>query len=350
MEKFLINKKIIRKNSNDLYFIAEIGTNFVEYSKKFTEDRLVAIQNLIYHAKKSGASAVKFQVYKPETLVKNDHPNFDYFKNHSYWKLYFWKKVKEFCVTDKIDFILTIFDEGLVDELSPLVDGLKIASTDINNERLIKKNAVQGKPIIISSGASNFSEVVRAIDWCEEEGNSNVSVLHCVCNYPTEERNANLGSIRFLNYNLCNVIGYSDHSIGVTTILNAHLVGANIIEKHFTLDKNLQGNDHGHSLDSVDITNFFRHLDYNNKILGKTEKKPGHSELNEVYYGRRYLVYNKDVEYNKTIKDDDIKLIKLMPRDISGDLVKADEIDSVVGKKSPRDSKENEIVYKRDYE
>ena len=348
--KFLISRRVIRKNSFDLYTIAEIGTNFVEFTEK--DSNLQAINRMIHYAKESGFDAVKFQVYREDTLSSKEHPGYEYFKKHSTGNE-LWNKVRYLCSKKEIGFILTIFGEDILEEIGDLPDALKVASTDINNKRLIKTVALCGKPVILSTGASTMEEVKRAVEWCYEENMYNVAVLHCVCNYPVEEENFNLGAIKDLNYSLDTVVGYSDHSMGGTAMSSAHLIGANIIEKHFTFDTSIKGNDHEHSITPNRMQSFMKDVNlYTKSVYGIGKKVPLDSESSEILYGRRYLVYNKNIEENKIIDNDDIKLIKLSGREIysNSGLISADQIDSVMGKHAMKNFNKGEVACRRDYE
>ena len=140
----------------------------------------------------------------------------------------------------------TPFDDNSVDFLAPIVPFFKIASADITNVPLLRKVAVTGKPIVLSTGASTIEEIDDAVTLLRCSGCKDLSLLHCVLNYPTANENANLGMIDDLETRYPNtVIGYSDHTVpdeSMTVLLAAYLKGAMIIEKHFTYDKTLPCN------------------------------------------------------------------------------------------------------------
>ena len=322
MKEICINKKIIKRDSSDIYLIAEIGTNFVEMD--------VELEKIIKKLKKLGVHAIKFQAYTASKIAQKKHPAYDYFKKHSF-DISFWEKIADICDSVDIDFILSFFDEEYLHALYNRVAVIKIASTDINNKRLIHNSSLLNKPIIISTGASKKSEIIKAKQWAK----FNTAFLHCVSSYPTETKDLNLGAIKdMMEFLPFNVIGYSDHSKNINNIFTAYVMGANIIEKHFTIDKNLKGNDHEHSMDYNDIKVFFEKVESFKEVYGKGIKEPVYSEIDEIKYGRRYLVFNKKKKYGEIITDKDIKTLKITQKDLKKkDILTADKIDEVVGKK-----------------
>ena len=233
--------------------IAEAGVNHgcnLRLAKKYIET-----------AKKAGADAIKFQTYKAELLAAKKSPAYwntkkekknnqfnlfkslDKFEYDDYYSLYK-KSLKE-----NIIFMSTFFDLDSVDRYDKLVKIYKISSSDINNIPLIRKIGSKKKHTIISTGAANVKEIKNAIKNLNLPKNK-ICIMHCVLKYPTEDKFANLKYIRklkkiFVNY----TIGYSDHTssdLGLTSIQLAYNLGAKIIEKHFTHDKLLNGNDHYH--------------------------------------------------------------------------------------------------------
>ena len=151
----------------------------------------------------------------------------------------------------------TPFDLDAVDFLNPLMPAFKVASADITNVPLIRKCAKQGKPLIMSTGAATLAEIEFALQTAKDAGATEISILHCVLNYPTPEENAQLGMIEVLKRVYPEqIIGYSDHVCPDETISAlevACLKGACILEKHFTHDKTLPGNDHYHAMDKEDL-------------------------------------------------------------------------------------------------
>ena len=170
----------------------------------------------------------------------------------------------------------------------------KIASADITNIPLLRE-LQESKPILLSTGASTLSEIEEAIQAIKKVNNIDIGLLHCILNYPTNDKEANLNMIKSLKKVFPrNVIGYSDHTLpnkNMTSLVTAFLMGANILEKHFTHDKNLPGNDHYHAMDKFDLQNFKVILKQIKELMGNAEfKKPIESELIARKNARRSIV------------------------------------------------------------
>lgn len=256
-----------RPVNNDLgvalpYIIAEAGVNH--------EGSMNTARRLIDEAAQGGAHAIKFQTYKANTLASKDSPaywdlakepttsQFALFQRHdAFWKDEF-EALKKHCDTVGIAFMSTPFDVASAIFLNDLMDVYKISSSDITNKPFIECMCGFGKPIILSTGAAHLHEIAEAVGWIEAKGNA-LALLHCVLNYPTIDANAALGMIVGLQRHFPqHVIGYSDHTLpGDMKMLEvATVLGARILEKHFTHDKSLPGNDHYHAMDWRDLAGF----------------------------------------------------------------------------------------------
>jgi len=343
----LKSKFFTKKKENSFpYIIAEIGVNH--------EGSLNKAKKLIIEAVKGGADAVKFQTYKAETLASKKSPaywdtskektksQFKLFKKFDKFDKEHYKKLFNFCKKKKIDFSSTPFDEKSVDFLNPFLKYYKIASADINNLSLIKKIASKGKPVIISTGASNIKEIKNAVKFLKKNGCKEIIIMHCILNYPTKDLDANLNMIldlkkRFPN----NIIGYSDHTLpdkNMTNLLTAYLLGAKIIEKHFTNNKRKRGNDHYHSMDYKDL-NVFSMIRKKVQILkGKLKKKPIKSEQISRKNARRSIVLQKNISKGQKIKPNFI--ITKRP----GTGITADNWYKIIGKKVKRELKADYIL------
>ena len=191
-----------------------------------------------------------------------------------------------------------------------LMDIYKISSSDLSNIPFIRHIARKGKPIYLSVGASYISEIEEAVRVMKEEGCPNICLLHCVLSYPTKNSDANLNMIKTLKRIFPDVrVGYSDHTLPddtMTILTTAYLYGAEVIEKHFTLDKTLPGNDHYHAGDPEDfkkaISNFERVIE----ISGCEEKKVLDCELIPRREARRSLVLKRDMKAGEKITEEDV--------------------------------------------
>lgn len=294
------------------YLIAEAGVNH--------EGDLELAKRLIDLAQEGGADAIKFQTYKAETLASQDSPSywdlskeptrsqFQLFKKYDkFWKDEF-EALKKHCDRAGIDFISTPFDVESARFLDGLMDVYKISSSDLNNKPFIDILCSYGKPIILSTGAAWLWEVEQSVGWIEEHGNP-VALLHCVLNYPTDDENANLAVIGQLKEKFPgHIIGYSDHTLpkDMKTLEVATLLGARILEKHFTHDKSLPGNDHYHAMDCEDIKVFRARMDKLRGLLGDRHKRPLASEELSRANARRSLVAARDIAAGRKIEAADL--------------------------------------------
>ena len=332
------------------YIIAEAGVNH--------EGNMDLAKRLIDEAKEGGAHAIKFQTYKADTIASKDSPSYWDLKKEpttSQYELFtkydkFWKEefqvLKDYCDKVGIEFLSTPFDVESADFLNEMMDVYKISSSDITNKPFIEYMCKFGKPIILSTGGSCINEVKEAVEWIKAKGND-LSLLHCVLNYPTEDINANLGMIKGLKSEFPNtIIGYSDHTLpnDMKVLEIATLLGAEIIEKHFTFDKSLPGNDHYHAMDKEDLKVYFKLIERNNLILGQFDVDYLESEAPARKHARRSLVALKDIPKGKTIEYSDLT----WKRPAHG--VSPKYIDSVIGKIASKNIIEDEVILESFYE
>lgn len=326
------------------YIIAEAGVNH--------EGDINTAKRLIDQAKEGGADAIKFQTYKAETLATKNSPaywdrsmettgnQFELFKKHdSFWKNEF-KLLKDYSDKVGIEFLSTPFDKDSALFLNELVDVFKISSSDITNRPFIDLICKFGKPIILSTGASSYDEIEEAVGWILPNGNK-LSLMHCVLNYPTSYEKSNLGVISNLRQKYPDlVIGYSDHTLPDIKILEiAYLLGAQIIEKHFTFDKSLKGNDHYHAMDKEDLKLLRKGLDRILQIIGSGTKEDLAYEQSARTNARRSLVASRTMEKDHIILENDLT----WKRPAFG--ISPKHFKDVIGKKTTRRINEDEIFY-----
>ena len=283
------------------YIIAEAGVNH--------EGNMEIAKRLIDEAAEGGAHAIKFQTYKAETIASKESPAYwDTTKEptDSQYKLFkkydkFWKgeyeSLKTHCDQARIEFMSTPFDVESAKFLNDMMDVFKISSSDITNKPFIEYLCKFGKPIILSTGASYLHEVQQSVEWIDA-CNIPVALLHCILNYPTDNNNAHLGMIKDLQRKFPKkLIGYSDHTLpnDMKVMEMATLLGSAIIEKHFTHDKTLPGNDHYHAMDKSDLKNFHTQMERVMEILGDQDKHPIDTETPARNNARRSLVAACDI-------------------------------------------------------
>lgn len=303
--------KIKINNFSKPYVIAEIGVNH--------ECSLSKAKRLIFLAKKGGAHAVKFQTYKAEKIASIHSPSYwdtkkekisnqyKLFKKYDKFEKKEYLEIFKYCKKLNIEFCSTPFDLSAVDLLNPLVNFFKISSSDITNYPLIKKICMTRKPILLSTGASNLKEIKSCLNIIKKNGNPKVVIMHCILNYPTKNKDANLRMINSLKKEFPkNIIGYSDHTLPCANMLSlcaAYCLGATIIEKHFTDNKKKKGNDHYHSMDIQDLKNFINNSNKIHSTLGQFNKKTFiKSELISRKNARRSLVLLTDVKKGQILK------------------------------------------------
>lgn len=326
------------------FIIAEAGVNH--------EGSMEIAKRLIDEAAEGGAHAIKFQSYKAETLASKNSPYYwDITKEptQSQYELFkkydkFWKKeyeeLKKHCDKAGIEFMSTPFDIESANFLNDLMNVFKISSSDITNLPFIEYQCKFGKPIILSTGASYLWEIQEAVDVIEKYNNSLI-LMHCVLNYPTPNKNAHLGMIWGLKQHFSNhIIGYSDHTLpqNMEVIHTAILMGAAVIEKHFTHDKTLPGNDHYHAMDKEDLKLFWKKWKYTEELLGSFKVAALPDEEPARKNARRSLVAARNIPKGKIIDKEDLT----WKRPAHG--ISPKFFNEVIGKKTLTDIKEDDIL------
>lgn len=327
------------------YVIAEIGVNY--------EGSMELAKRLVDEAKEGGADAVKFQTYKADTIASKDSPAYWdtnkeptqsqhelFLKHQGFWKDEM-QELKNYCDEVGIEFMSTPFDIESATFLNEMMDVFKISSSDLTNKPFVEYICSFNKPIILSTGASSLSEITEAVEWIEEAGNPPLSLLHCVLNYPTPDENANLGMMLDLKDKFPDkILGYSDHTLpkDMKVCEMATMLGAVIIEKHFTHDKTLQGNDHYHAMDKEDLKLFRSNLKRVFSILGDFKVKALADEAMSRREARRSLVASKEIPQGKVIEKEDLTF----KRPAHG--VSPKFIDEVVGKVATTDIKDDDVI------
>lgn len=333
------------------YIIAEIGVNH--------EGSMTNAKRLVELAKKGGADAAKFQSYKAKALASKNSPaywdttkektlsQFELFKKHDSFGPDEYKELAVYCREVGIDFISTPFDDEAIDFLDPLVPFFKVASADLTNTPFLRNVAKTGKPVLLSTGASTLGEIDVALNTLEDAGSSDIVLLHCVLNYPTENSKAHLRMIEGLRRAYPDrIIGYSDHTMPdfeMTSLVTAHLLGALVIEKHFTADKTLEGNDHYHAMDESDLQRFVKNIDKVHDLLGSLMHKcPTPSEAISRKNARRSIVLARSVNAGHCLAPNDLTCKR------PGTGVSPTHWDEVIGRNVARALQEDHVLHWED--
>jgi N-acetylneuraminate synthase len=283
------------------FIIAEAGVNHngdVELAKRLVD---VAVE--------AEADAVKFQTFKAERLTTSDAPKAEYQRQTTdaaesqYEMLRRLELAPEahldlmnYCEGENILFMSTPFDEESADFLDSLAIAVfKVPSGEITNLPFLAHLARKDKPMIVSTGMSCLGEVEAAIHTIEEAGNREFVLLHCVSNYPAEPADVNLRAMQTMSTAFNVLVGYSDHTPGIEVALAAVALGACVIEKHFTLDRNLPGPDHRASLEPGDLAALVQGVRTVEKALGHGRKEPVSSEVDTATVARKSLVAAQDI-------------------------------------------------------
>ena len=331
------------------YIIAEIGVNYYDIATQYKISIIEAAKLMISKAKESGANAVKFQSYKANKIASKNSPSYwdltkektknqyELFKKYDKFGEKEYIEIFNYCQEIKIDFMSTPFDLDAIDYLDKLVKIHKISSSDITNYPLLKKIAQTNKKILLSTGASNMDEIKKATQIIENEGNKDIVLMHCVLNYPTLNSNTHLNMINDLK-KFKYEVGYSDHTLPDENMLilsSAVIMGATWIEKHFTLDKTLPGNDHYHAMDPNDLDKFNKNLNLLEEIMGENSKHCLPTEEVSRLNARRSVYVNSNLSKGKILKKEDL----ICKRPASG--ICASNFEDLIGKKLNQDIKED---------
>ncbi|MFO1444429.1 N-acetylneuraminate synthase family protein [Bacillus sp. Bva_UNVM-123] len=341
------------KNFSKPYIIAEIGANH--------NGDLNLAKKLIDQAVSAGANCAKFQSWTKDSVFskkvyednyflgddyrnRNDYTLEEIVEEFSFDKDDF-KKLKQYCDEKNIDFGCTPFSKEeanfLVDELK--IPFIKVASMDLNNYPFLEYLAAKEVPIVLATGLSEISEIDEAIR-CIEKYHNKIVLLHCVSNYPPRDEDVNLRNITMLqDYYKPYSVGFSDHTIGVEIPLASVALGASIIEKHFTLDKEMFGWDHKVSADYNDLVQIVEGSQRISEALGSYRRHLTKYDEEKIPAFRRSIVAAKDILKDKIIEIDDLDFKR------PGTGIEPKYINFIVGKKAKRHIVYDQLLTHEDF-
>lgn len=331
---------------NKIIIIAEAGVNH--------NGDLDMARRMVYAAKEAGADYVKFQTAVPELVISTFAPKAEYQKNTTgeaesqlemckaiHLPLSDYAGLKELCDSVGIGFMSTPFDLVSIDCLAPLgMDYWKIPSGEITNLPYLQKIGARGEKIILSTGMATLAEVETALQVLEKAGTprSNVYVLHCTTQYPAPLESVNLRAMDALATLGCAGVGYSDHTEGIDVSVAAAARGAVVIEKHFTLDRNLPGPDHKASLEPAELKRLVDAVRRVSVMLGSEEKTAADAERPNMEVARKSIVASRPIAAGEVFSEENICVKR------PGNGISPMRWYDVLGCKAPRDFAPDELI------
>ena len=326
--------------------IAEAGVNH--------NGSLDMAKQLAYKAKEAGADYVKFQTGVPEKVISRFAEMADYQKTNigikesqldMVRKIMLsqedFKPLKDYCDSNDIKFMSTPFDLTSIDVLAPLrMDYWTIPSGEITNLPYLRKIASFHQPVILSTGMSSLGEIEAALQVLTDNGMSldQISLLHCNTEYPTPYNDVNLRAMQTLKKCFGVRVGYSDHTKGIEVPIAAVAMGAEIIEKHFTLDKTLPGPDHVASLEPQELKAMVESIRNIEQALGSSIKKVSSSERKNIAIARKSIIAAKDIKTGDVFTEDNLTVKR------PGNGINPMRWDEVIGQIAKRDFVEDELI------
>lgn len=296
-----------------IFIIAEVGINH-------NGDINIAKQ-MIDEAKKAGADCVKFQTFKAEEFVSDCKQMYTYkskgkeitesmlemFRKYEFSESE-WKEIICYCKLKDITFSSTAQNKSDLDFLLSITDlpFIKVGSDDLTNLEQMKYYANKQKPMIISAGMAYAYEIEDAVRDIRETGNNDITVLHCVSSYPTKARDINLRKIPIIRDAFGVKVGFSDHSIGSAAAVGSVCFGATVIEKHFTLDKNMEGPDHWFSVNPKELKQYIDDIRFIENALGNTVIKPTFKEIEMRKIARRKIVVKENMSKGNKLTSENL--------------------------------------------
>jgi N,N'-diacetyllegionaminate synthase len=309
---------------------------------------------LIDAASDAGADVVKFQTFKAEKLVTQYASKADYQLETTGSKETQFEMIKKLelsydmhlklisrCKEKGIRFSSTGFDSSSVDVLIELgVDFLKVPSGEITNLPYLRHVGTKGLPILLSTGMCTMEEVVIALEVLEKAGarKHDITVLHCNTEYPTPMEDVNLRAMLSMENELGVKVGYSDHTLGIEVPIAAVVLGAIVIEKHFTLDRTMEGPDHAASLEPDELKQMVYSIRNIEKAMGEVSKKPSKSEEVNIGVVRKSIVASKNIKAGEKFTEENLAVKR------PGTGISPLKWDEILGLESKKDFQADELI------
>lgn len=326
-----------------VYIIAEAGVN---HNGSFD-----LACRLVDAAKEAGVDCIKFQTFKSENLVSRTAQKAEYQKattgdssqQNMLKKLELsfadFSRLKEYCERKEICFLSTPFDFDSIDFLNSIeMPFWKVPSGEVTNLPYLLALAKTGKPVVMSTGMCTLQEIREAIDVLKANGTKEIKLLHCNTEYPTPFEDVNLKAMQTMHSEFQLEVGYSDHTKGIEVPIAAVALGATIIEKHFTLDRNMEGPDHKASLEPQELAEMVRSIRNIEKTLGNGEKTPSPSEQKNIAVARKSIVAKTKINFGEIYTEKNITVKR------PGTGISPMKWFEVLGEKAIRDFDEDELI------
>ena len=311
-------------------------------------------KQLVIKAKEAGVDYVKFQTAKPELVISKFAEMADYQKVNTgkvesqlemckkiHLKLEDYKPLKAFCEEVGVKFISTPFDLVSIDVLEELdMDFWKVPSGEVTNYPYLVKIAKTHRPVVMSTGMCEVDEVRAAVNVLLENGltRDQISLLHCNTEYPTPFQDVNLAAMIDLANELGLSVGYSDHTVGIEVPIAAVAMGARVIEKHFTLDHNMEGPDHKASLEPDELKKMVDSIRNIEKAIGDGKKHVSDSERKNIAIARKSIIAARNIKKGELLTEDNLTVKR------PGNGINPMRWNEVVGKIAIRDFFEDELI------
>ncbi|WMJ78645.1 MULTISPECIES: N-acetylneuraminate synthase [unclassified Sedimentibacter] len=326
------------------YIIAEAGVNH--------NGKLSIAKLLVDKAKQAGADCIKFQTFVSENIVTKNATKADYQKqltNSNENQLDMLRKLElsfddfielyNYCKQKQIEFLSTAFDLDSIDFLNSLgIARWKIPSGDITNLPYLIKIAKLHKPIILSTGMSTMDDIRLALKVLKDNGNSDITVLHCTSEYPAPYEDINLKAMLTIKNEFNIPVGYSDHTMGIEIPIAAVAMGAEVIEKHFTLDRDMIGPDHKASLQPDELKAMITAIRNVESAIGTGEKKPAKSEMKNINIARKSIIAKTAIKKGDLFTEENITVKR------PGNGISPMRWFNVLGRNAKRNFEEDELI------
>lgn len=328
-----------------IIIIAEAGVNH--------NGSLAAAKQMVAAAKEAGADYVKFQTFSPKKLVSKFAQKAEYQKQATkqeesqlemLQKLALaeedFLELKEYCQSHEIGFLSTPFDLESIHFLDKLdMDFWKLPSGEVTNLPYLLEIAKTRRPVVMSTGMCELEEVAMAVDCLHKAGTKEISLLHCNTEYPTPMMDVNLRAMQTMARNFCLPVGYSDHTMGIEVPIAAAAMGACILEKHFTLDRSMEGPDHLASLEPRELKAMVEAVRNVEQAMGNGRKMPSESEKKNKEAARKSIVAKRRIQKGEAFTEENLTVKR------PGNGISPMRWFEVIGQRAERDFEEDELIF-----